>query len=529
MRYSLLAQLQARRDQGLPEHKFILGTRGSLLAITQSQQVLDEMRGIEKCEFQVKKIKTQGDQIVDKPLWQLEGKDFFTKELDEQLLKGEIDFVVHSYKDLGSERPEGIKLGAITKREYPHDILLMRKESINKKPNKLIIGTSSPRRQVNLTESLIDFIPWKVKSLKLENLRGNINTRIEKLIDKNYDGIVLAFAGIERLAKNVENQPLIQQYFHELDYMILPLSEFPTAAAQGALAIEYGPHCTDKLKSIIEKLHDTHTAKEVEWEKEKFRSYGGGCHLPMGITAQMNKEKFWTLAKGKTTTEDKEVIVESEFQHLNQEIMIPKDETLFIGLSSKDIAKKDMKENLLYDEIYLKKPIQVSSSAEHQYITSKHVLHAVSKSKTKWCAGTKSWQKLKEIGHWVNGCSDQFGEQHLTKLLKSHLLQLLHGKNFQSHIDVMTNEDAPINFGKRLVCYEREAKTPSATGIEKLRQTKHFFWMSFSQYLAYTELVPEIKEAKHYCGLGKSSERFADAEIEVTKVRNWHDCISNRD
>jgi len=135
-----------------------IGTRGSLLALTQCQQTREllESRSGEKFELVV--IKTQGDQQTDKPLWQLEGKDFFTKELDEALLKNEVDLVVHSYKDLGSERPHGIELAAVVERKYGHDILLIPKKNIEALKagtiKELIVGTSSPRRITNLENQL---------------------------------------------------------------------------------------------------------------------------------------------------------------------------------------------------------------------------------------------------------------------------------------------------------------------------------------------------------------------------------------
>ena len=183
---------------------------GSLLALTQCNQikkVLEEKTGD---DFELKIIKTEGDLNTEKPLWQMDGKDFFTKELDHALLAGEIDLVVHSYKDLGSERPEGIKLGAITERTYPHDILLMNKNVVEKLKSgtfseELIIGTSSPRRIYNVENFLCEYLPGNVTEVKTKQLRGNVNTRVSKLVAGDYHGIVLALPGLERLAltKNV--------------------------------------------------------------------------------------------------------------------------------------------------------------------------------------------------------------------------------------------------------------------------------------------------------------------------------------
>ena len=513
----------------MPNKKYTLGTRGSLLAITQSQQILDQLKELSGFEFKVQKIKTQGDQIVDKPLWQLDGKDFFTKELDEHLLAGKIDFVVHSYKDLGSDRPDGIELASITKRTYPHDILLIRKDVLEKKPKNFIIGTSSPRRTVNLKEALIPFIPWEVDHIEIKNLRGNVNTRIEKLIDEEYHAIVLAFAGIERLAKNIENQPLLQQYFFNLNYMILPLSEFPTAAAQGALAIEVEPKTPLELKELIAQTMCNKTAEEVKWEKEKFRSYGGGCHLPMGICAQKVDNGMWTLPKGKTNLESSSYINESSTEMFNNNFKDEYIKNLFVGLSKNDVADfmKNSEVKVIFDELYLKKPLPQECQASHLYATSKHVIHAVSHKnrETLWCAGSKTWLRLAKDGHWVNGSSDQFGEEHLINFYKSAFLQLLHGDQFQKNIQVLTNEGAPINFGKKTICYNREMLIPNEKIRQNLEHCAHFFWTSFAQYRAYCKTLPSIVTKTHYCGLGKSAERFENAGVKVTKIRRWSDLL----
>src|SRR3954468_22494027 len=107
-----------------------IGTRGSLLAVTQSTLIKNQLEALSGEKFELVTIKTQGDQITNKPLWQLEGKDFFTKELDEALLAGEVDLVIHSYKDLGSERPEGIKLAAVTERRFAHDVLIIPQKNV---------------------------------------------------------------------------------------------------------------------------------------------------------------------------------------------------------------------------------------------------------------------------------------------------------------------------------------------------------------------------------------------------------------
>ena len=144
---------------------FILGTRGSLLAVTQSTIIANTLKQYyPQHEFTLKIIKTLGDTITNKPLWQLEGKDFFTRELDDALIKKEVDFVVHSYKDLSIDRPEKICLAAIGMRKFAHDVLLVTKETLHniqtKQLKTITIGTSSPRRQYLLQKHVQKVLPF---------------------------------------------------------------------------------------------------------------------------------------------------------------------------------------------------------------------------------------------------------------------------------------------------------------------------------------------------------------------------------
>ena len=174
------------------------------MALTQSRQVKEELERLTGDLFEMQVFKTQGDQQVEKPLWQMEGRDFFTKELDQALTSGAVDLVVHSYKDLSSTRPDKIALAAVGKRHYPQDILLIKKETIKALANKerLMVGTSAPRRTVNIKRYLPAFIPHGDQlALEIKTLRGNIDSRIRKLKGDDYDAIVLSLAGLERLAR----------------------------------------------------------------------------------------------------------------------------------------------------------------------------------------------------------------------------------------------------------------------------------------------------------------------------------------
>ena len=288
----------------MPEQKhYKIGTRGSLLALTQCNQVRVELERLTGDTFELEVIKTQGDLITNAPLWQLDGKDFFTKELDEALLSSKVDLVVHSYKDLGSVRPEGITLAAVTKRTFAHDILLIKNQTIAelKNKNEIIVGTSSPRRMVNLEQGLAPFLPFgAAKKISTKVLRGNINTRIQKLQDGEYDAIVLALPGIERLALTESSRIELQRLLTGMNFMTLPQSTFPSSASQGALGIECAVNRSDKgeLFNKLQKMQDATTVEEVSRERVAFNKYGGGCHLAVGINVKKKDNFFIHVHRG---------------------------------------------------------------------------------------------------------------------------------------------------------------------------------------------------------------------------------------
>ncbi len=500
-----------------------IGTRGSLLAVTQCTQVKEELEKLTGDEFVLEIIKTQGDLITDKPLWQLDGKDFFTKELDEALLRKNVDMVVHSYKDLGSERPEGIKLAAITKRHFAHDILFIRNETIPKinSMDTFTVGTSSPRRIVNLESGLKEFLPANSVKVETKMLRGNVNTRIGKLVKGEYDAIVLALPGIERLAHSENSLKELEVLLKDLNYMILPQSEFPSAASQGALAIE----CNEENTELLEKLkliEDKDTVSEVSRERSAFKSYGGGCHLAVGINVRKSGLNYIHIHKGRA--DDKEI---SEYQLESVSETFQGDKSkVFIGMPS----AKDANSEYLFDELITKvptSPIEIAEKSDF-FVTSKYCIDQLEHSRNSiqnlWAAGTRTMKELTQRGFWVNGTSNSLGHDELEILRSSKCIQVMNKKKV---LKVLTHRDSKSNHGEIIGCYDRNLNDISDEYREKLLKTEIFFWTSFNQYLEFVRLIPEIKDRFHCAGLGKTKNRF-EAEgirvktfIGVRDFKNW--------
>jgi hydroxymethylbilane synthase len=508
----LSAFLLAGRNYSLPNQKiYKIGTRGSLLALTQCTQIKDELERVTGQKFELEVIKTQGDLIVDKPLWQLDGKDFFTKELDHALLTGDVDLVVHSYKDLGSERPEGITLGAVTKRTYAHDILFIRNETKTKLDSmkEFVVGTSSPRRITNLEKNLHRFIPSKNDiAVKTKMLRGNVNTRIQKLVDGDYDAIVLALPGIERLALSESSLKELKVLLKDLDYMILPQTVFPSAASQGALGIE----CLDtngEMKQMLQKVEDSETVAEISRERAAFAAYGGGCHLAVGINVRKFEDSYIHIHEGKTETSE---ISEIKLENVTTTFEAKNTKT-FVGLPE----SKNTIDSSVSDKYILKTPLKINEMTDccDLFVTSNYCTKAANSFKNinnLWAAGTKTMEALVQDGHWVNGTSDSLGEIELEVLRSSKCIQQM---NERAKLYILSHDKATSHFGSVIPTYERVPQEASKEYISELKSCEIFYWTSFPQYLDFVKLVPSIENKYHCCGLGKTYSKFKENNISV--------------
>ena len=475
--------------------QYTIGTRGSLLALTQTRQVVNQLDNIGAPSTKIQIITTRGDKDNQVSLTEMEGKDFFTKELDQALLAKEVDMVVHSYKDLGSDRPLGIELGAVTERIYAHDVLLCRKNTIDALKrhdlSQFRVGTCSPRRAYNLEKYLGEFLPFGESiQISVEPLRGNVTTRIEKLNEECFEGIVLALAGLERLAMEPELILLLEG----LDYMVLPRSVFTPAAAQGALAIEIRENCPTELRQAVKKLNHVVTQEEVSREKSIFQSYGGGCQLAVGIHVQKKKEFFLLMEKGFHSGE-----TISQCRLIGKRPP-PKGRGMVVGFSCDELMDKI---TCKFDsEDFLGKSFSL-------LVTSSYCLSALeqfSSCQKLFSSGTQTHKKMAKKGYWVNLCGDSLGEDEILHLLESNVLKNM-GQVEKTY--VLTGKGSVSQIGSTIYCYERVIKDFENDSLrEKLETIDSFYWTSFPQYQMYLAHFPFIAHRQHTCGLGKTWKNF---------------------
>ena len=280
------------------ERKIIIGSRGSDLALWQANYILRKVQKL-GLTAELKIITTQGDAVQDLSFDKLEGKGFFTKEIEEALLNKEIDLAVHSHKDLPTTSPEGLKIAAVSEREDAAELVLVRKDCADNAlkfgfKKNAVVGTSSARRKSQLIAFRND--------ISIKDLRGNVPTRIQKLRDKKYDAIMLAAAGVERLHIDLS----------EFKVFRLDPKEFIPAPAQGVLALQIRED-DHELFGYINKLNSEKVEDVIAIERKVLNLFDGGCQLPLGVYCikEDNKFKVWTSKSDAWDTMPKRLYFES--------------------------------------------------------------------------------------------------------------------------------------------------------------------------------------------------------------------------
>lgn len=256
--------------------KITVGTRGSQLATTQTGMVIDAIKAvITDAEVDVKIIKTRGDIDLETSLNKMGNKGIFVGEIEQALLEGGIDIAIHSMKDMPTSDTEGLKLIPVMKREEPGDLLITkhRIDSYKSLPEAPVIGTGSKRRSYQLLELVADTV--------IKPIRGNVDTRIRKMLTQDFDAIVLANAGVNRLGiKSCD------------EFTIIPFTEeeIIPAPAQGILGLQIRRDRTD-LESALKPLIDKDTALQAEAERQFLETVEGGCHMPVGAYLDIKGDK----------------------------------------------------------------------------------------------------------------------------------------------------------------------------------------------------------------------------------------------
>jgi len=251
--------------------KLTIATRVSDLALWQAYHIKERIeKSYPEIEVVLNKIVSNGDKVLDKPLALIGGKGHFTKELEDEMLAGNAEMAVHSLKDVPTYMPEGLELAAVTARQDQSDVFLSHTyKTLEELPQGAVVGTTSLRRRMQLLQKRPD--------LKVKDLRGNVNTRLRKLKEGQYDAIILAWIGLNRLDL-LKDIPYTQKL--SLDMMIPPMG-------QAALGIEI-VSANEKVKEIAESLKDADTYLCTQIERDFIAKIGAGCSAPVACNAVLN-------------------------------------------------------------------------------------------------------------------------------------------------------------------------------------------------------------------------------------------------
>jgi len=467
-----------------------IASRRSDLARIQAYQVGEALQTAHpQIEINYSFHESLGDRNQDDPLWQMPEKGVFTQDFREGLLKGEFDLVVHSWKDLAIEEDPETEIAATLPRADARDLLLVREDRWRaiERNGVMSILTSSPRRSYNLESFLREALPAKLSRLNFINVRGNVPTRVRKLLQSETDGLIVAKAAIDRLLSTSQSefaatQQELRSALSQCRWMVLPLRENPSAPAQGALAIEIVRRRAD-LRELLAPLNCAGTFAAVTREREILRGYGGGCHQKIGASVVRRPYGEITFLRG--LTDDGEVLDKSSL--CSSRPRPPKiDRDKMWPLNSSDT------------DWFAREAIPVKPSAEPAalWIAKADALPddwRAQPGQIVWASGVKTWKRLAQRGVWVSGSAESLGEQeppNIETLAGSPLtwVKLTHESGYSEGAmpTLATYRLAPNNSHVDL-----EGKT-------------YFYWKSGSSFEHALSLNPRIKEMTHFCGPGNT-------------------------
>ena len=275
-----------------------VGTRGSKLALAQTELVIKALRErFPQVDFQMVTMSTRGDRDTSRALLEFGGKAVFVEEFEEAILKGDIDIAVHSAKDMPMEIMEGLTISGTLPRACPQDVFIYKSGRSFDRNDSFVVGTSSLRRQYQIR----DMYP----NAECKNLRGNVGTRIQKLEDGEYDAIILAAAGLERLGIIDGSAECVEVHKDELTFRYLSTESMLPAACQGIIAIE--TRTSGEASDMVREINDTEAYTQLICERTVLNRLNAGCHEPIGVYSELYGDHMkLSLMKADAASSDKE-------------------------------------------------------------------------------------------------------------------------------------------------------------------------------------------------------------------------------
>ena len=482
--------------------KIRLTGRSSRLSLLQIERVKDRILSVfPELEVEVSARESRGDILQDIPLHTVDGTDFFTADLYKGLSEGEADIAVHSLKDMSADHFFGENIFAVVDRDDTRDVAIFN-ANVTKKiaaGETLVVGTCSPRRE----EMAVDFLSKALPSLKgavsieVKPIRGNVETRLRKLAAGEFDGTILATAGLNRLMADAGNRIIINKLLAGKKIMILPLIECVPAPCQGAIVAECLPGNNDAV-DILRAINKPELMADCIREKKTASAYGSGCIQKFGVTSlNLGNHKFG-YAAGRDQHE----------QLIDQWSGLPE-----INISNSSIfsSTDHMADFFSYDHTTEKLRVNtpIVFIANYKAIQDMEAIELI-KQKRVWASGTKTWFELARKGIWVEGCADALGLESLLTVFKMPLLNIL-----QSHVTVITHNAAAMHWKRKgwnaEATYSLKAKQNESLK-EAIKQAGFIFWTSYGQYEMYRSVVQA--DAVHASPYGETTERLKQSGLE---------------
>lgn len=469
-----------------------------------------------------------GDTNLEDPLWKMPEKGVFTEDFVKDLVEGSADLIVHSWKDLPTlERPDTEVIATLPRADM-RDVLLFRKDRLHssRKNSRVRILTSSPRRSYNLSGFFSSYLPFENSNVEFVSVRGNIPTRLKKLLEQDVDGIIVAKAALDRLLQApepefAEVQKFIRSVLAQVNFMVLPLSVNPAAAAQGALAIEISKSRSD-VRDMTRRINCRDTFESVLKERKILASYGGGCHQKIGVSILKREYGEVCFLRGQTDAGET----------LDSVVLTPPNgiRTLPSAQGEASIFPHKGEDAAFFDREELPRRLWEQAESEtYLWIARESALPAtfqVAEDAIVWTAGLETWKKLARRGVWVNGSSEGLGVKEPTRievLVDRHVVPWVKLTHEHSHENRLGELKTCATY--RLIPRER---TPD------LRGRTHFYWTSGTAFKRALELYPEVQKGHHSCGPGLTWTQLREvlgpsAEIGIyLDVESWRKAVLER-
>jgi hydroxymethylbilane synthase len=523
-----------------------LGTRRSALARAQSAAVA---RALEQrhpgLTVELVGIDTRGDRILDQPLSRVEGKEFFTAEIDAALLRGQIDFTVHSFKDLSIERDARLHLAAVPAREPPYDVVVFAPDVPARLAagEALTVGSSSPRRASFVPDFLREALPRSAVPgaahaggaplVRLVELRGNVDSRLRRLREphdspRHLDAVVLAFAGLARLWGDQSLRPTMEPLLDGLPRMIVPLSICPTAPAQGALALECRTE-DHETRALLAVLDDGATRSAVQAERDELAAIGGGCQQRFGAVSVQHAGLGELLFSREAHERGGELELQPTRVRWRPAEPLPQVSDPVRPWDGSAHGAEEWEPDAQGTAMAR----QELPGSEALFITHRRALPAgdealIGPTTHVWVPGLASWRALAQRGVWVEGCADGFGFDAITGLLSEPWL----GLPPPSRWLVLTHREAAKRWNERgawsaarvLTPYRGVPAAPADHGPPA--DSTHVYWGSAAQFDRWRGQLGA--QVHHACGPGKTYEYLREARLAqlhifpgVQQWREW--------